>query len=103
MKWFLISFFLIFLYWLFLKNGKIDFWKLAQKNADQFFDFIKNEPSFIYFREKPKELPSGDWDGPFLLFVPKLGTRLFVYGKHPDYQKRQDYFFEKMKNHKEHT
>ena len=91
-------------YFVILKHGRLDFWKIARKYPDDVFDMFQEQDCWRVFLEKPEggyksELPHGDWDGPFKLAVPKLGGRVItVYGKAPDYEKVQQEFIKVLGN-----
>jgi hypothetical protein len=93
---------LIVYFWFFRKQGKLDFWKAAQKYADEAYDLFGSEDCWVIFSEKPedgyhKNLPEGEWDGPFFHRVPKSGKLITVFGKVPDYYESQKRFTERFK------
>ena len=99
MQWVLLVVILIVIYhFVIRKSGRLDFWKLASKHADDAFEMFQLQDCWRVFLEKPEagyksELPPGEWDGPFIFVVPKLGgRRIMVYGKSPEYQKAQQKF-----------
>ena len=94
-------FILIVYFWFFKKQGNLDFWKTAQKYADHAYDLFGSEDCWVIFSEKPedgyhKNLPEGEWDGPFYLRVPTLGKLITVFGKVPDYYESQKRFMGKF-------
>lgn len=104
MQWILLVVILIVVYYLvILKPGRLDFWKVASKHPDDVFEMFQQQDCWSVFLEKPEggyksELPPGEWDGPFMFVVPKLGgKRIIVYGKVPEYQKAQQEFTDNIK------
>lgn len=93
----------IFWHFAMRKTGKLDFWKSANAHADEAFDMFNQEDCWRVFYEKPQqgyksELPEGDWDGPFIFVVPRLGNqRITIFGNSPEYQKTQQRFLEERK------
>lgn len=99
MLWVLLAVTLVVAYYfVILKPGRLDFWKVASNFPDDVFEMFQNQDCWYVFLEKPEdgyksELPPGEWDGPFKLAVPRLGGRLItVYGKVPQYEKAQREF-----------
>ncbi len=90
-------------YFVILKPGRLDFWKVAGKHPDDVFEMFQKQDRWHVFFEKPgggykSALPPGEWDGPFMLAIPKLGgRRITVYGKVPEYEKAQQDFMDSMK------
>lgn len=104
MQWiFLVVALVVIYYFVILKPGRLDFWKLASKYPDHAFDLFQQQDCWHVFLEKPEsgyksEILSGEWDGPFMLAIPKLGDKVItVYGKIPEYQKSQQEFIDSMK------
>jgi hypothetical protein len=47
-----------------------------------------------------QQLPSGEWDGPFIYFDPALGgIRIYVFGKRGEYEKSQKELARKIRFH----
>ena len=94
---------IVVFYFLILKPGRLDFWKIAKKRPDDVYDMFQKQDYWHIFLEKPQggyksELPPGEWDGPFWLVVPSLGgTRITIYGKSPEYEKAQQEFVDSTK------
>ena len=78
-----------------LKNGSLNFWKLAARNADVAYDHFLSESCWQLFEEGlPSNyrtiVPKSEWVGPFRISVPKLGGKtICVFGRHPDYEQSQ--------------
>lgn len=101
MQWIIIFAILaITYYFVILKPGRPDFWKVAGKHPDEAFGMFQKQDCWHVFFEKPeggykRTLPPGEWDGPFLLAIPELGGRVVkVYGRVPEYEKAQQDFME---------
>ncbi|MGC1135808.1 MAG: hypothetical protein WA941_23490 [Nitrososphaeraceae archaeon] len=97
----IIVFIVVFYFWFLKKQGNLDFWKTAKKNADEAYELFGSEDCWVIFSEKPedgyhKNLPEGEWDGPFLHQVPKSRKLITVFGKVPDYYESQKRFMEKF-------
>ena len=104
MQWVLLVIILIVAYYfVILKPGRLDFWKVASKHPDAVFEMFQQHDCWHVFVDKPEdgyksELADGEWDGPFKLAIPSLGSRLVtVYGKVPEYEKTQQEFMDKIK------
>ncbi len=104
MQWVLLVVALVVVYYfVILRPGRLDFWKVARKCPGDVFEMFQRQDCWHVFFEKPQsgyksELPPGEWDGPFMLAVPQLqGKRITVYGKLPEYQKAQQEFMDRMK------
>jgi hypothetical protein len=105
MKWVVgIAILLIICYLSLKRRGSLDFWKIVAKYPDYAYDFFQMGDCWLIFNEKPatgykSEFPDGEWDGPFLLRVPKLGGRMVtVFGRVPDYQLAQEQFLRELGN-----
>lgn len=104
MEWLLGIVVLAVLYYFFVmkKHGNLDFWKLAAKYPDSAYQLFKGEDCWLIFEDKSlarnrNNFPPGEWDGPFKLSVPTLGSKVItVYGKVPDYVQSQQKFMTKQ-------
>lgn len=89
-------------YFIFLKPGRLDFWKSAGKHPNEAFEMFQREECWHVFIDKPEggyksELPKGEWDGPFKMAIPMLGGKLItVFGKVPEYLEAQKEFMDKI-------
>lgn len=99
MKWIIIIIIAGFLYYRFVlvKCGKLKFWKLAKNDPELVYSFFTSDDSFVVFDNKPSDgyranLPSGEWDGPFRLYVPSKNTFVTIFGRVPEYQIAQEKF-----------
>ena len=93
----------IALYWvIILRPGRIDFWRLAAKNPDVAYDHFRANDCWVVFEnELPRQyrmvVPSAEWDGPFRLWVPKLGgVTIYVFGRTTDYEQSQTEFLQQF-------
>ncbi len=86
--------------WYFLyRAGNPGFWKVAAKYPDEAYDWFMSEDCWIVVDpESPssqKPEPRGEFTGPFVLWVPKLGDRrVAVYGRHDRIEESQRRFTE---------
>jgi hypothetical protein len=93
----------VVLYWLIiLRPGRLDFWKLVAKYPDSAYDHFCSNPCWVVFESEMPEhyralVPNDEWDGPFRLWVPKLGgAGIYVFGHKPDYERLQDEFVQQF-------
>jgi len=105
MKWIIIIVVLIILFcFRLIRRGNLDFWKVVAKHPDDAYDFFRQRDCCKVFLDKPvggykSALPSGDWDGPFRLAVPKLeGKIVTIFCRRSDYQKAQQEFLQHIQD-----
>ncbi len=103
MKWVVIIGVILYLYYRFVmvKAGNLQFWKIANSNPDEAYMFFMASENFFIFEENlgggyRKNLPPGEWDGPFKLFVPSKRISVTIFGRVPDYEVEQDKFMGEM-------
>lgn len=89
------------LYWfVILRSGRVDFWRLVAKNPDAAYDHFRSHVCWVIFDNELSEhyrtlVPSAEWDGPFRLWVPKRGgIGIYVFGRVPDYERSQAEFMQ---------
>ena len=88
-----------FLYYRFIlvKHGNLKFWKFVNAHPEEAYSFFMDNDAFVIFDNKPIDgykanLPSGDWDGPFKIYVPSKYKVVTIYGRHPEFQIAQKDF-----------
>jgi len=103
MKWILIIGVLAFFFYriVMVKEGNLDFWKIANSNPDVAFKFFESNAHFTVFLEKPSggyrnNLPEGEWAGPFKLYVPSIQKSVTIYGSVPDYENEEEEFLRSL-------
>jgi hypothetical protein len=93
---------ILFYFFVIKKHGNLDFWKIAAKYPDAVYQLFKDEDCWLIFEDKSlarnhDDFPPGEWDGPFKLSVPMLGSKVItVYGKVPEYVQSQQRFMTKQ-------
>ena len=99
MEWLVIIVIAGFIYYHFVlvKGGNIKFWKAVSGHPEEAYLFFQNNSCFIIFDVKPPggyltNLPAGEWEGPFKLYVPSIDKTLTIYGRTPEYQIAQKDF-----------
>lgn len=104
MEWLIgiIIFAFLFYHFIMVKNGNLDFWKIANANPEEAYLFFEKSPHFVTFDTKPNggyksNLPPGNWEGPFKLPVPSQGKLVTIYGHSPEYQAAQNDFIRNIK------
>ncbi len=92
------------LFWFFvLRPGRLHFWRVVAKHADEAYDYFKAGTSWKVFEQGMPEnfrsiVPKSEWAGPFRLTVPKLGDRtILVFGNRLDLEQSQNEFLSKYK------
>ena len=86
------------IFWfVFMKKGNIDFWKIASRYPEEAYSFFMENENFLVFDEKPQNgyrnhLPQGNWNGPFKLYVPSKGVTVTIYGRYPGFIDAQNEF-----------
>ena len=104
MKILFIGVIFIFVYWfLILKPGKINFWKIISKYPDIAYDFFQTNKYFKIFNETLPDnyksiVPKKYWTGPFRLWVPKINKMVYIFGKYPEFETEQEKFLDIIKN-----
>lgn len=83
------------------KSGNLNFWKIVARHPDEFYLFIKDNPSFFVFEGESSarlraKLPSGEWEGPFKLAVPSRNIVITFFGLMPGYKTEQAKFLESI-------
>ena len=76
-------------YFVILRNGNLSFWKKAAKNPDFVYEQFLQDDSWV-IDDGSRKLDKTELDGPFLLYVPKIGKTIRFYGKVGAYEKSQD-------------
>ena len=91
------------LYWfLILRPGRIDFWKVAANHPDPAYEHFRADPTWVVLEEPlPRnyrdQFPASEWSGPFTLMVPKLGGKMIrVFGREASMDQSQDEFLRKV-------
>ena len=81
------------------RAGRLSFWKLASKIPDQAFDWFRDDPAWAIVQkgQHPPE-PRSDFDGPFTLAIPRLGTTIRIYGRQNEYEASEQKFLEAFKS-----
>jgi len=109
MQWIILIVVLVMLYYfVILRPGRLDFWKLAAKQPDRAFEFFQQRDCWKVFIDRLEggykdALPPGEWDGPFRLTVPQLGGKIItIYGRIPEYETAQQEFINNVKGHPNH-
>jgi hypothetical protein len=88
----------VFLYWvLILRPGGLSFWRVVARHPDAAYDHFMSEGCWNVFENDIPEAdrsvyPSAEWDGPFRLWVPKLGRQVIVFGRVGEYERSQSEF-----------
>lgn len=92
------------MYWFFiLRPGKLHFWRLVAKYADDAYDHFKADTSWRVFEDglphiSVSKVPKSEWLGPFRLTVPKLGGKtIFVFGRRLGFEQSQNELLNKFK------
>lgn len=70
-----------------IRRGNLDFFKIASINPDEFYSFIVDNDAWRLSKSSEKNIKL---EGPFLLYVPKLGKRIKYYGVIGLYEKSQE-------------
>lgn len=81
---------IVFYYIVIVRHGNLSFWKKASKNPNFVYDQLLKDDSWVIEDEISKK-NKDKFDGPFLLYVPKIGKTIKFYGevgKYEDSQKR---------------
>lgn len=98
---------LIFLYWfVILRPGRLDFWKMASKYPDDVYDFFISRGCWKIFEDGLPDdyrsiVPKKEWDGPFRIIIPKIGNKMiYVFGKYPEFELAQNEFMNTIKTTK---
>jgi len=91
------------IYWfLILRPGRLDFWRVAAKHPDAAYEHLKSDPCWILFEDQVPDnyrtlYPKPEWVGPFRLIVPKLGYKtVHILGKNQNLEKSQGTFLSRM-------
>jgi len=83
-------------YWfVVVRLGNRQFWKLAAKNPDAALAMFTRE-SCWYVNQVPNDLERSRLTGPFRLFVPRAGGLIKIWGVHPEHLESQKEFVEKF-------
>lgn len=77
------------LYFLILKNGNLSFWKKAAKNPDFVYEQLLQDDVWV-IDDGNRNLDKTGLDGPFFLYVPKIGKTIQFYGKVGAYETSQE-------------
>lgn len=88
----------ILLYFL-MRSGNLDFWKVANQNANQAYDLFINDDCWVVIHPNETKPDLKGYTGPFKFVVPKLGnTTITVYGKSDCFEESQKAFLNKYKH-----
>ncbi len=87
----------IAVYFIVFKMGNVKFWKQAAKNPNLAFDLISKDPTWI-IDDGTKNVDSEKYNGPFLLYVPKLNATVKIYGEFDSIEVSQERIMEVLKN-----
>ena len=80
----------LFYYFVIVKNGNLSFWKKASKNPDFVYKQLLEDDAWIIY-DGETDIDKEKYEGPFMLYVPNVGTTIKFYGeigKYEDSQKR---------------
>jgi hypothetical protein len=84
------------LLWRYLRPRMPDFWQVAARYPDKAYDWFVSHDEWVVIDPTSEHQPKVDertYDGPFLLWVPKLGgRRIVVYGRRGAMQESQHAF-----------
>lgn len=86
---FLIFVLAIIWYVVVVKNGHLSFWQKAAKYPDLVYEELIIDEAWLVDMKPPKS-EADQYDGPYMLFVPKLGRLIKIYGKAGKYQISQN-------------
>lgn len=86
----------IALYLVIVKNGKLGFWRKASKRPNFVYEQLVRSDAWELDDGKTK-LNKKEYDGPFLLYVPKLNKTVKFFGKVGKYESHQKNIEEKMR------
>lgn len=79
----------ILYYIVILRNGNLPFWKKAAKNPDFVYEQFKQDNAWV-IDDGSERIDKTGLDGPFLLYVPKIGKTIKFYGKVGEYEESQN-------------
>lgn len=71
-----------------LRNGNLSFWKKAAKNPDFVYEQFLQDDAWV-IDDGSGEIDKAGLDGPFLLYVPKIGKTIKFYGRVGTYEESQ--------------
>ena len=85
----------ITIWWIFFKEGNLNFWKTAAEHADEAYLIFQQED--CWFIDKiPEDVPRSKVDGPFRHYVPSLGRPVKIYGLSGAYEDSPDRFLKRF-------
>ncbi len=74
-----------FLVWLYARRRRPEFWQVAARYPDKAYDWFVNHDEWVVVDPeagRPAKPDEGEFEGPFIVWVPKLGGRqVAVYGE----------------------
>jgi hypothetical protein len=73
------------LYW---RRPSYRFWRFVAAHPEEAFETFRDSPDWQITYSgsiEEEELKRDGWSGPYSFFVPKLGTDVRVFGRHPEY------------------
>jgi len=72
-----------------LRNGNLSFWKKAAKNSDFIYEQFLHDDAWV-IDDGSRGIDKTGLDGPFLLYVPKIGKTIKFYGRVGAYEEIQN-------------
>ncbi|PIQ91481.1 MAG: hypothetical protein COV70_03475 [Parcubacteria group bacterium CG11_big_fil_rev_8_21_14_0_20_39_22] len=72
-----------------LRNGNLKFWKKASKNPDFVYEQFLSDNAWV-IGDGNGNIDKTGLDGPFLLYVPKIGKTVKFYGRVGVYEESQN-------------
>ncbi len=92
------------MYWFFiLRPGRLHFWRLVARRADDAYDYFRADTSWKVFedglpQDSESVVPNSEWLGPFRMRVPKLGGKtIFIFGKRLGFEESQNDLLSRLK------
>jgi hypothetical protein len=74
-------------------SESVRFWRVVVTYPEAAYQWFTIEDSWHVVSDASQgSPPSGDWTGPFRLYVPSLGRWIRIYGRHPDLEQSQERF-----------
>lgn len=85
----------VFYYLIFIRKGKVSFWKIVAKNPDLFYENIRDNKAWVV-EDESTDIDKSKYAGPFRLFVPSQSKTIVFYGVEGKYEESQKEIVEKM-------
>jgi hypothetical protein len=82
-------------YLIFVRNGKLIFWKIVSKNPERFLELIEDNDSWL-IDKGASVIDKTIYDGPFRVHIPSLRKTIKVYGKIGKYEDSQKVIEQKL-------